>query len=441
MYHAEIPTNLDIIPGLRGVPGGQKTFGINGRNGSVTVIHVTTLDASGTGSFLEAIDTAGAKCIVFDVSGAIDISGFLAIDVSDCSIYGQTAPSPGITFIQTTLLIRVDDVLIQHIAVRTGDLVGVSGSDADCIQVFKSATTLDNIIVDHVSCAWSSDEIIDGSGVGNLTISNCVLAEGLNEGLQSAHSKGPFLTDVSNFLIYQNLISTSDQRTPAVGPGSVGKVVNNLIYNGQGFGGENKFMAMNHGTASSTASTIDFQGNDLKAGPNTNSLSTTGILYIGNNGPASGNTYHIDDTRHLFTLSPLITNASGEVDASETEVHPLPGLLIRAASGVLARVTVNAGFRVADADPTDVRMRGHAVNADAPSGISGNQWVDTQASSGTGSISTNTGANFDSDGYPSPAANTSTANVPTNPGEVLTSGYTRFEEWIHGLSKTVETAP
>ena len=64
-------------------------------------IIVSNLNADGPGSFTEALKFKGPKRVVFNVGGVIDLEKrSLVINSPYTHILGQTAPSPGITFIR-----------------------------------------------------------------------------------------------------------------------------------------------------------------------------------------------------------------------------------------------------------------------------------------------------------------------------------------------------
>src|SRR5689334_9626534 len=89
------------FPGAEGWAAGTP----GGRSGKI--VRVTTLAATGAGSFLEALNTKGPRTIVFEVGGVIDLNGQkVSITEPFLTIAGQTAPSPGITLIRNNIFIN-----------------------------------------------------------------------------------------------------------------------------------------------------------------------------------------------------------------------------------------------------------------------------------------------------------------------------------------------
>ena len=91
-----------------------------GRGGRI--LRVTTLDASGPGSLLDAIAERGPRIIVFEVGGVIDLGGRI-VEVREpfLTVAGQTAPSPGVTLIRGGLLVGAHDIVIRHLRGRPGE--------------------------------------------------------------------------------------------------------------------------------------------------------------------------------------------------------------------------------------------------------------------------------------------------------------------------------
>jgi hypothetical protein len=233
--------SLPAFPGAMGwaahTPGG--------RGGKI--LRVTTLAAEGPGSFLEALKTPGPRIIVFEVGGVIDL-GRREIKVTEpyLTIAGQTAPSPGITFIKGGFQIGTHDVIVQHIRVRVGEAGAAkkSGWEADGL----STSGAHDVIVDHCSMTWATDE--NGSMSGprfkgatpdewrehtshRITYSNNIISEGLANAThyKIEHSKGSLIHDnVNDILIADNLYAHNYERNPLFKGGARGVIVNNLIF-------------------------------------------------------------------------------------------------------------------------------------------------------------------------------------------------------------------
>ena len=234
------------LPVLKGASG----FGLDSKGGSGgEIIRVTNLNREGEGSLAAALAFDGPRIIVFEVGGVINLERkSLRINNPFVTVAGQTAPYPGITLIRGGLSIQAHDVIIQHIKVRPGEAEQPkkSGWEVDGIGCSKGAW---NVIIDHCSVTWSTDENIspsgprfDGTGPEEwrentshkIVISNCIIAEGLSNSTHSKgeHSKGTLVHDnASDILITGNLYASNMQRNPLFKGGARGVVVNNYIYN------------------------------------------------------------------------------------------------------------------------------------------------------------------------------------------------------------------
>lgn len=245
--NSQVPGNTirksPIFPGLSG-------FGLDTRGGQGgRIIRVTNLNRDGEGSLNEAIRAKGPRIVVFEVAGVIDLEGrSYGILNPYITIAGQTAPSPGITLIKGGINIGAHEVIIQHIRVRPGEAgrEKKSGWNIDGISTFEGSY---NVIIDHCSVSWSTDENLSASGPQfqgadvnewrkntshNIVISNCIIAEGLSNSTHSIgeHSKGTLIHDnATGILIYRNLYSSNVERNPMFSGGSQGLVINNYIYN------------------------------------------------------------------------------------------------------------------------------------------------------------------------------------------------------------------
>jgi len=201
------PRRIPAFPGAEGY--GSLTPG--GRGGKV--IAVTNLNASGPGSFRAACDAKGPRIVVFKASGTIDTD--LRIRNDYITIAGQTAPGDGVT-IKGTLGIGANDVIIRYLRVRAegrGDAVG---------SRYKK-----NIILDHVTASWSSDEVMSIYHCENVTIQWCMITEACSK----SHKFGGIWG--SNYSTYHhNLIAHNASRNPrwASGCGN-NDYRNNVVYN------------------------------------------------------------------------------------------------------------------------------------------------------------------------------------------------------------------
>jgi pectate lyase len=211
------------------------------------IVRVTNLNPSGEGSFAAAVAQAGPRIVVFEVGGVIDLQGAsIRITEPYLTIAGQTAPNPGVTFIRGEFSVATHDVIMQHVAVRPGEFgrAKKSGWEADGL----STSAADNVIIDHCSFSWATDENLSASGPRfkganveewrqgtsrRITFSHNIVAEGLRESThrKGEHSKGTLVHDNANrVLIYGNLYNANYERNPLVKGGAQVAVVNNLIH-------------------------------------------------------------------------------------------------------------------------------------------------------------------------------------------------------------------
>ena len=144
-----------------------------------TVVHVTNLNDSGTGSFRSAVGTAN-RIVVFDVAGVIALKSDISFK-DNITILGQTAPYPGITLRYYTVRPGANNI-IRFIRFRRGSEKDTNdGADASW-QRQKTG-----IVFDHCSFSWSIDEVASFYDNNNFTMQWCTLGESLNN---AGHGKG-----------------------------------------------------------------------------------------------------------------------------------------------------------------------------------------------------------------------------------------------------------
>lgn len=245
---AQSPATAPAEAALPAFPGalGWAAQTPGGRGGRI--LRVTNLNSEGPGSLREAIEADGPRIVVFEVGGVIDLNRkTLKITNPFITIAGQTAPSPGVTLIRGGMDIGGHDVIVQHIRIRPGSAEQgwMSGWDEDSI----STQAAYNVIVDHCSLEWGTDENLSASGPRftgstpeewragtshDITFSNNLIAESLaySTHAKGEHSKGSLIHDnVTGLLIIGNLYAHNYERSPLFKGGVHGVIVNNLIYN------------------------------------------------------------------------------------------------------------------------------------------------------------------------------------------------------------------
>jgi hypothetical protein len=369
---------LTLLPAAAGAaqafPGavgwGANTDG--GRGGRI--IRVTTLDADGPGSFKAAIEARGPRIVVFEVGGVIDLHRtVLKIFEPYLTVAGQTAPSPGITFIKGGIDIHGHDVIIRHIRVRTGadGQPKRSGWEPDAMGTVSAH----HVIVDHCSLSWALDENMSASGPRfkgatvdewrantshDVTFQYNVASEGLADSSHSKgeHSKGSLVHDnVTNILFYRNVWAHNEERSPLFKGGVHGAVVNNLIYDPGKRAIHYNLMALEWGVRPYENGQLSAVGNVMRAGP-----STTGrlpFLMLGGDGDLEY--YGKDNIAVDMYGAPLpMFGRYGEtkaklIEKSEPVSWPA-GLEVLPSREVETHVLARAGARPWDRDADDIRM-------------------------------------------------------------------------------------
>ncbi len=263
-------TSAPAFPGAEGY--GRYTTG--GRGG--TVYHVTRLDdyiqdkdysenytaeSAIEGTLRYAVTRSGARTVVFDVAGTIELKCPLKIKNGDITILGQTAPGDGICLKNYTLGIDANNVIIRYIRCRMGDegkryykdgsaLTNTAFEDDAMNAYHKDGSECNNIIIDHCSISWCVDECGSFYGNRDFTLQWCILSESLRN---SVHDKGAHgyggIWGGEKASFHHNLLADHDSRNPRFDHGYVSTLAgpvdytNNVLYNwgsNSAYGGENK---------------------------------------------------------------------------------------------------------------------------------------------------------------------------------------------------------
>ena len=233
--------NQLAFPGAEGF--GKYTSG--GRGGRV--FYVTNLDDDGEGSLRWAVRKSGPKTILFKVSGTINLTKALDINKDSVTIAGQSAPGDGICIAGAPVKITADNAIIRYVRFRMGDTNHIEG---DALSANKSK----NLIIDHCSMSWSTDEAASIYEVENMTLQNSIISESF---FNSEHAKGEHgyggIWGGKNASFINNLLAHHDSRNPRFDHPGVSDVAgyidfsNNVIYNwgnNLSYGGETRTINM-----------------------------------------------------------------------------------------------------------------------------------------------------------------------------------------------------
>jgi len=253
---------------------GAEGFGadsVGGRGGKV--VHVTNLKNSGEGSLRWALeDVSGARTVVFDVEGEIALKDVIEIKNPYVTIAGQTAPGEGVVVTGARIKIETNDVIMRGMKIRPGDARdGENPDNRDSVSIGNGG---EDVIIDHNSFTWAIDETVAVWGATNdITISNNIIAESLNDSLHSKgeHGKGLIVGNKAgeensqNITITKNLFASNQGRNPFLKQAEETEFINNYITN---YGSAHQAINLGGGDAKLELAVIN---NYLEDGQDTNS--------------------------------------------------------------------------------------------------------------------------------------------------------------------------
>ena len=233
--------NIDYFPTIEkevafdGAEGCGK-FSKGGRGGKEYVV-TSLADDGSEGTLRHAVEAKGPRVVKFAVEGDIRLTAPLNIKNPYISILGQTAPGQGITIRDHNVFVTADHTIIRYMRFRLGSAASVE-NDA------LGAKRCSNVIFDHCSISWATDENASFYAWSDATVQWCIISEALNS---SVHHKGKHgyggIWGGRNVTFHHNLFAHNSSRNPRFDHPAIywgddmllrrGTVdfVNNVVYN------------------------------------------------------------------------------------------------------------------------------------------------------------------------------------------------------------------
>ena len=425
---------------------GFGAFTKGGRGGEVFIVTTTEDYDEGEplikGSFREAVEADTPRTVVFEVSGIIELKRPLQIDHPYITIAGQTAPGDGICLKEFGFSVCADESIVRYLRVRLGDVHRLESDAMDIGSVVDNSGQLSdepssNIIVDHCSAGWATDEIFT-IGSERATVQWSIISECLYKSYhpKGGHSMGSVIRgSYGGISMLHNIYVHNNSRNPKFGsdgvsPGAVFDLRNNVFYNWgatPGYSNDDEHVRIN------------LVGNYYKPGPSTKESRSTIAFNVG----GILNSVHVADNHHSNNPDAakdnwlLITSGDGKIN-KRSAPFPHPPMKTKTGEDIYEPVLNGAGAVLPARDPVDRRI----IN---------------EIRSGTGSIinsqkdvggwpvykSTKAPVDKDRDGMADKWESTHGLSS-TDPADHKTDadkdGYTNLEEYLNGTNPNAATA-
>ncbi len=448
-----------------------------------TVFEVTNLnDDNNPGSLRYALgQSATHRTIVFRVSGTIHLASKLNIR-NNTTVAGQTAPGDGICIADYPVVISGDNVIVRYIRIRMGDKNQLLTSPANCgvpVAPFTAACMpLDgsggddafgnlggkNIIIDHCSISWSSDEALTVYRGDSITLQWNIVSEPLDYSYHFETGDTDFehhgyggIWGSKRGSFHHNLIADAKGRNPrfagisTYSPAVIGvenaDFRNNVVYNwgsystNGGDGGNynliNNYYKYGPSTGTGNSVSIPVRGMIVQPGQTTGATPIPyGKFYL------SGN--YVDGYTNITANNWLGVSMSGGVQADTTVAkatvaHDISPVTTHTAQEAYELVLQNAGASL-KRDTLDERITNDVRNRTG-------RLIDVQGGYAHGTPYANTvnawptlnstaaPVDTDHDGMPDTweTANGLNPNDANDRGIFATNGYTNLENYLNSL--------
>jgi len=328
-HFALAQTNL-AFPGAEGFG----RFASGGRGGEM--VHVTTLDDAGAGSFRDAVSKPN-RIVVFDVGGIIRLKSNIAVS-SDLTLAGQTAPGDGVMIYGRSVSFSGQkNVVVRYLRFREG----IAGDKGKCSVNLSNGS---DMIFDHCSIEWGRWDCLGlTQGSHDITFQNCIIGEGVDP-----QRFGSLSDDVANITYSHNLWINNQSRNPK----AKGKIqyVNNVVYDWGVTGLVGGHSGADH--------FLDAIGNYFIAGPNSSSR-FTGEYKATDHVFQKDNFTDMNKDGKLNGREVVAADFGKGEDAPTLEtnltVAPQIAVKIESAQSALASVLANAGCSL-HRDAVDTRL-------------------------------------------------------------------------------------
>lgn len=440
------------FPGAEGF-GRDATGGRGGR-----VYYVTNLSDAGLGSLRYALRQFGPRYILFAVSGTIELQSPLKITSGDVTIAGQTAPGDGITLTGFPVTIDADNVIIRFLRFRMGDTAQLEG-DAIGARFHR------NIILDHCTMSWSTDECVSLYANEYTTVQWCLISESLNTSVHTSGSHGyGGIWGGKYASFHHNLLAHHNSRNPRLGETAgttfaltdLVDLRNNVIYNWQGnscYGGEGMNVNIVNcyykpGPATPSSKRERIISIDKNKDPGTEIYDIWGRFYIDGN-VLEGSTRATEDN-WTYGVYNQFHHSYGNVPQDERdemrmdEPHPIDNNVTTHSAAVAYEKVLDLVGASLVRDAIDQRIiaevRAGAYTYTGSNG-SNNGIIDTQSDVGGLPALAGTDAPMDTSGDGMPdewklSVGLDPAKNETN-GHDLSTGYPNIEVYLHSLVKDI----